>query len=147
MLQALEYDGQPLENYWPYATTSPSDWNCWKPPTLIGELFHRKAETTTSGFDSVWTLVCAGRPAIIIMSISLAFFQPSASGEVESNEPIEAHRRHAVIAVGVGRKSGKRYVLVRNSWGASWGIDGHAWIAEEYLSPRISQLIELKGIA
>lgn len=38
---------------------------------------------------------------------------------------------HGVTAVGWGKdaKSGKEYILVRNSWGSGWGEKGHVRIA------------------
>lgn len=36
---------------------------------------------------------------------------------------------HAVTAVGYGSEGGKDYLLVRNSWGPSWGEKGYFRIA------------------
>ena len=35
---------------------------------------------------------------------------------------------HEMLAVGFGVESGLEYVLVRNSWGSSWGEEGYAKI-------------------
>ena len=35
-------------------------------------------------------------------------------------------------------------ILIRNSWGAEWGEDGHAWLTEKFLSPRLFATAILK---
>ena len=41
----------------------------------------------------------------------------------------ETDVNHAVVAVGYGNEDGKDYWLVKNSWGANWGMQGYFKIA------------------
>lgn len=138
---AVEKDGQPLESGWPYLSTTPADLALWVPPAEVGEVFRRASAALGDGFDHVWDLVSRGEPAVIVMKLSDAFYFPSGDGIVDSPEPADPARRHAVVTAATGERSGSRYILVRNSWGTSWGIAGYAWVAEGYLSPRIMQVI------
>jgi hypothetical protein len=81
-----------------------------------------------------------GVPVIILLMLSPSFFAPSAEGIVslKPGELPEPSQRHAVIAVGYGHQvGGETAILIRNSWGADWGIEGHAWVTESYLAPRL----------
>lgn len=136
---ALEQDGQPIEAAWPYLKVIT---NSWKPPAKVGKVFRRASKPLAGGFDGTWRKVMSGTPVLIGMSISDAFFNPL-GGMVDSAEAVDASRRHAVVAVAAGEKSGSKLLMVRNSWGASWGKAGYAWVAERYMRSRIIKMITI----
>jgi C1A family cysteine protease len=142
MMTAIAQDGQPYEADWPYLSTLPSDLTQWKPPTKVGQLFRRASEQRLA--TELYALLDDGSPVIVMMSLSKAFYKPGLEGIVTGNEPIIPTRRHAVIAVGHGRQGGEKLVLVRNSWGELWGVNGYGWLAESYLTPRIIALAIMK---
>ncbi len=141
--QALEHDGQPVEADWKYLAAIPTDLALWMPPTKIGSVYRRASSVLPGGFDEAWAKVEAGTPVLIVMTISDAFYMPDGDGVVNSAEASDPARRHAVIALASGEHAGVKCLLARNSWGETWGLQGHAWLAEPYLTPRISQMVTM----
>jgi Papain family cysteine protease len=139
MLEALRKDGQPEESGWPYQSATPGDTASWAPPREVGKLFGRDGAIATHSIDRVIQELDQGRPVIVLTMLSRAFYQRTPHGVVDPapDEQPEPDRRHAVVAVGHGKVDGQRAVLVRNSWGPSWGDAGYGWLTERFLGPRI----------
>lgn len=135
---ALKAEGQPVEADWPYLAKLPSDVTRWTPPSTVGQLY--RADVTqfkSPNVDDIWKILETGAPAIIGITLSAAFYSWDSDGVIDSDEPAEAVRKHALLVVAAGLRNADRLFLVRNSWGTSWGIDGHGWLSERYLKPRL----------
>jgi hypothetical protein len=82
---------------------------------------------------------------MLLMTLSSSFYTPNASGVVVApvTELPDPTRRHAMAVVAHGTVDSERAVLVRNSWGPGWGVAGHAWLLEPFLTPRIMRVAML----
>ena len=141
MLATLKADGQPAEADWPYLDALPYDLSHYSPPSNA-TVFRRDGEARPDGLNEIIDQVEVGRPVLLLLMISDAFYLPSAAGVVvaPTGEGPDAERRHAMVAVGHGRIGTERAILVRNSWGAGWGVDGHAWLPETFIIPRLTRV-------
>jgi hypothetical protein len=145
MLATIRVDGQPCEARWPYIADLFTDVAVWIPPESIDPLFRRDSASVAATVGEILDKLDLDEPVLLTMSISPAFYAPDADGIVAGDEALMPERRHAVVAVGHGHRGARRFVLVRNSWGASWGLEGHAWIDTAYLTPRLLSAATMGG--
>lgn len=139
MLDVLREDGQPEESGWPYLATTPVDAAAWTPPADVGPIFCRNGEASIHSLENVIRELNQGRPVIVLLMLSQAFYGPSPLAVVNPtpSEIPDPARRHAVIAVGHGTVDAQPAILIRNSWGPRWGNAGYGWLTERFLIPRI----------
>jgi hypothetical protein len=137
ILDALRLDGQPAEIGWPYLDILPA--NGWGPPLVTGPCFGRTGGAATLNLAAIIAALDAKRPVLLLTTLSASFFQPTGEGIVDpaNDETPDPSLRHAILAVGHGLADGQSVILVRNSWGASWGVEGHGWLTENFLKPRL----------
>jgi hypothetical protein len=146
MLEALRFDGQPHEAGWPYLPATPADDSTWLPPASPGPLFGREGIQNPASFVVARDHLAAGTPVMMLLMLSASFFSPAAGVVAPARgEAPQASMRHAVIGVAGGQVDGEEAILVRNSWGAGWGVDGHAWLVESFVAPRLFAIATLGG--
>jgi C1A family cysteine protease len=134
---ALRLDGQCTEIGWPYRDPLPTDRSLWKPPATATPIYRRHASIADSLIMSVLGHLNAGTPVVLILLLGERFYRP-VDAQVTPGPNDADVDYHAVIAVGLGKTAqGEQCVLVRNSWGPSWGLEGHAWITVPYLAQRL----------
>lgn len=134
---ALQHDGQPRETAWPYLAGTPHAAS-WKPPAISEAAHKASLDFSVRTLSEVRDVLRAGAPVLLVLELSVAMYTPDEHGIVRAraNDKITT-RRHALLAVGSGHARDGSYILVRNSWGESWGHLGHAWLHDRYLAPRL----------
>ncbi|MBW8295430.1 C1 family peptidase [Sphingopyxis sp.] len=139
ILEALKQDGQPAEEGWPYLTNLPSDYGSWFPPAKLGPIFRRGGSACADALTAIIDKLDRNEPVILLTTLSPSFYAPTINGIVDpaDGEAPDPALRHAIIAVGHGTFNGSTIVLIRNSWGQAWGINGYAWLTERFLTPRL----------
>jgi len=131
-LAAASAPGQPLEIHCPYEANAPTH---TLPPVAPKDatLYSSKLAHLKPTGDTVISQIRLGHPVGLIVESTLTLFQPD-KGVVAFSPNILQDRVHAVLAVGVGESSGgEPHVLIRNSWGVTWGDKGYAWLPKQYI--------------
>jgi len=155
-MEALVLFGAPPERFWPYdGRTAASNPRLDLEPTAFCYAFgaHYSAikyfrldpagATPTQVLDSIKQYAAAGFPSMFGFPVYEEFMHIAKNGIA----PLPAkgsklYGGHAILAVGyddnlqVGPDKGA--LLIRNSWGTSWGLVGYGWLPYDYV---------LKGLA
>jgi C1A family cysteine protease len=129
---ALREQGQPEEPVWPYLETL-----CGPLPIPPDNL------TRTWRHESIWEHhnnadkvlgAAANQPIVVGIKLSDGFYKSPRSPFLVDGDEI-GFGGHAVLGIGTGIDAkGLRWLLIRNSWGFSWGDSGDAWLSERYLA-------------
>lgn len=159
--------GAPPEKYWPYDVERFDE----QPPTFAysaakeykAAQFYRLDPPGTSADDllaRIRTELAASMPSMFGFTVFSSIRQAGQTGEIPVPGPREkATGGHAVVAVGydddreiageAGTSTGA--LLIRNSWGVSWGDEGYGWLPYDYIRRGLAvdwwTLIEAEWVA
>jgi C1A family cysteine protease len=150
---AMVLFGVPPESYWPY-TDDPSTFD--REPTAFCYAFAQNFQTIKyfrhdpagaapdAVLHSLKTYLSRGFPFIFGFSVYNSIEQAETTGRIpfpSQRERLEGG--HAIMAVGyddkleITNKFGgvktKGALLIRNSWGTSWGERGYGWLPYDYI--------------
>ena len=138
-ITALSGDGQCAEVGWFYLDPAPAI-ERWMPPATATPSFKRHSEISSNSIAAITAELDSERPVVVALLLGERFYAPDPDGAIVPGLGDDDTDYHAVLAVGHGRDETQPYLLVRNSWGGEWGLDGHAWVAASYLGPRLYAL-------
>jgi hypothetical protein len=130
--KALALPGQPLEISWPYLPALPADISHWVPPASITN-YRATVTHLTATAEAIVDGLEKGDVALVTLDITESFFAPDVEGVVATIVGERVAGRHAAVVVGYGTQHCRTVLLIRNSWGPTWGIGGYGWLDECYL--------------
>jgi len=127
-MQYVQSQGQELESSYPYiASVGTCTYNAAKAIQGI---------TTGPGYvqsNSVPALKAAIYQVPTVVAVEATdVLQSYQSGVLDNTSGCTANLDHAVLAVGYGPYAGQDTFMVRNSWGADWGVNGYFYISTNY---------------
>jgi C1A family cysteine protease len=137
---ALEDDGQPLLDDWPYNNglgpgTEDAPVTAGSPPWSQATL--QRLPLLGDGIEAgIEAALAAGRAVILVVEVTDEF---EMADHLEGHIAIPNIRAkhggyHAVACVGARTDPDRgRLLLIKNSWGTDWGVAGYGWLPPEYL--------------
>ena len=151
---ALAQSGQPSEASWPYpqgklaAAPEEPSLACGAPPWRAASI--AKLELKRDGHEAaVESRLGAGSPVILVLRVTDEFDQPDLNGVIAAPAAKAPNRgNHAVLAIGAREVDGAgRHLLIRNSWGPKWAVEGHALLPLRYLATHGLWAATVRGLA
>ncbi len=155
---ALVLFGVPPEEYWPYTDKTP-DFD--REPTAFcysfasnykGIRYFRHDDTSLTKeqvLESVKKSLAAGIPSMFGFTVFSSISQAGTTGKIPfpcTNDKILGG--HAVVAVGYNDSmiiknstcgiSTQGALLIRNSWGETWGDKGYGWLPYDYIRNEVA---------
>jgi hypothetical protein len=135
---ALRGPGQPGLADWPYNPALGSGTE--DPPATITPPWNRAQLTPLTlnhdgSEDSLEESLEDGVPVVLVIEVTDEFRLPDAEGVIAVPDlRVDQGGYHAVVCVGAfTHPVHGRLLLIKNSWGTAWAVDGYGWLPVDYL--------------
>ncbi|GHF66003.1 C1A family cysteine protease [Deinococcus metalli] len=135
---ALTSIGQPADTFWPYDDQRDETAASYAPPSGALDPQHCRQATLRSvafSVDTVAELLAQGYPVAVGIRIGPAFIAALGGQIPDVPDPVRLGG-HAIVLVGydeAARPGRRGEFIIRNSWGSSWGVQGHGFCSGEWL--------------
>src|SRR5215510_11485128 len=144
---ALVLFGAPPERYWPYNVSKfdsePSPFCYAFGDNFKAIKYHRLDTPGVSGealLEKIKTYLASNLPSMFGFPVYAEFMDIPANAQAAYPAPkSKLYGGHAIIAAGYDdniqfSSKEKGALLIRNSWGTSWGDHGYAWLSYKYVT-------------
>jgi cathepsin L len=132
MDQAFQYiisnNGIDSEASYPYTATGPNQ--CQFNPANVAATISKFTDVT-SGDEGALMNAVGNAPVSVAIDASQESFQLYSGGIYNEPACSSTPLDHGVLAVGYNSQNGTPYWIVKNSWGANWGLNGYIWMSKD----------------
>ena len=138
LFDAIHQDGQPLESHFPYQEGLAANDPLPIPLNPFPHTIHTQkiSPDSSNRIDDIIACLNRNETPILAVRITRAFHSLTKPNAI-INDTVGDHEvgLHALVAVGYGKNTQDMiHIKIRNSWGAGWANDGHAWLSSSYLN-------------
>lgn len=129
-LEGLDRHAHSTEMAWPYGTPH---WSTGRPSAALDagnrRILGGWRDLGLPSFDAIADELDSGRPVILTLRV-VPHAWHHAGDVIDANPNLKTPGNHAVLAVGVLDMPDR--LIVKNSWGTSWGAKGYGYLTRRY---------------
>lgn len=127
MRYVINRTGVDTESSYPYMG---DDESCTFKNMSVGAYINKTVNVSSGDMNALYHAIANVGPISVAIDAE-DDFQFYTSGIFSSTTCSSEYLDHAVLAVGYGQTKNKKYIIIKNSWGADWGMDGYIYFSAD----------------